>query len=631
MLNKMRQSAGSWMIKILLGLVVLAFIFMGAGSFNSGRANKAATVNGEPISIKDYQQTYQRLMNRLRSQFGERLNNEMLEMMNVKKQAMNQVIETELLRQTAKKYDIRVASEELAESITQIPAFQKNGRFNQQQYKMVLNHNRLSPAAFEAMQRESMLVRKLQSIVSSGIQVSTAEVRQWYDWQNKKIKIRYAAFAPEDFTDVAIAPEALQTYYENHKDKYRTPPKRKARYVRFAPSAYEETVDVSDADIRAYYNDNKENFTQPATVKARHILLRVPQDASAEKVAEIREKAEKLMTRAKSGENFAELARSHSEGPTKEKGGDLGRFAKDEMARPFAEKAFAMAPGEISEPVRTRFGWHVIQVEDKTAESIQPLAEVADQIRETLSFQKAKDKAYEEAVAMYNVSFSGNDLIENSKDRADLSVQPTDFFTRQKGPEAVANASEFAQTAFKLPLMEISDVTEIGDAFYLIQTIEKQEAEIPEFEAVQKQVKKDLKQQKQKEAAEQAATAFLETVRAEGALKQAGQKAPVSVQTTDFFKRNQPVPDIGRDPALNKAAFDLSPSDPLPESPINGKKAYYVIGFAGQELPDEQAFEKNKDQVVQRLLQQKKRQFMDSWLAQLREKSDVEITRELLN
>ena len=317
MLNKMRQSAGSWMIKILLGLVVLAFIFMGAGSFNSGRANKAATVNGEPISIKDYQQTYQRLMNRLRSQFGERLNNEMLEMMNVKKQAMNQVIETELLRQTAKKYDIRVASEELAESITQIPAFQKNGRFNQQQYKMVLNHNRLSPAAFEAMQRESMLVRKLQSIVSSGIQVSTAEVRQWYDWQNKKIKIRYAAFAPEDFTDVAIAPEALQTYYENHKDKYRTPPKRKARYVRFAPSAYEETVDVSDADIRAYYNDNKENFTQPATVKARHILLRVPQDASAEKVAEIREKAEKLMTRAKSGENFAELARSHSEGPTK--------------------------------------------------------------------------------------------------------------------------------------------------------------------------------------------------------------------------------------------------------------------------------------------------------------------------
>lgn len=631
MLNKMRESAGSWMIKILLGLVVLAFIFMGAGSFNSGRPNKAATVNGEPISIKDYQQTYQRLMDRLRNQFGERLNSEMLERMNVKQQAMNQVIETELLRQTAKKYDIQVVSEELAESITQIPAFQKNGRFNQQQYKMVLNHNRLSPAAFEAMQRESMLVQKLQSIVSSGIQVSAAEARQWYDWQNKKIKIQYAAFAPEDFTDVTIAPEALKTYYEEHKNKYRTQPKRKARYVRFTPSAYEDTVEISDTDIQADYNDNKETYTQPATVKARHILLRVPQDASAEKAGEIREKAEKLAGRARSGEDFAELARAHSEGPTKEKGGDLGRFARDEMAKPFAEKAFAMEPGEISDPVRTRFGWHVIKVEDKSGESVQPLEAVADQIRESLSFQKAKDKAYEEAVAMYNISFSGKDLIENSKNREDISVQTTDFFTRQKGPESVADASEFAQTAFKLPLMEVSDVTEIGEAFYLIQTIEKHEARIPEFEAVQEQVRADLKQQKQKEAAEQAAKRFLETVKAESSLENAAEKASVSVQTTDFFTRSQPIPDIGRDPALSQAAFDLSPSDPLPESAIDGEKGYYVIAFAGQELPDDKAFEKNQEQMVQRLLQQKKREFMASWLAQLREKSDIEITKGLIN
>src|SRR6056297_3039008 len=172
MLNKMRQSAGSWMIKILLGLVVLAFIFMGAGSFNSGRKNRAATVNGEPISINDYQQTHQQIIDRLRQRFGQRLDNEMLERLNVKKQAMNQVIEDELLRQTAKEHDIRVTSAELTDSITKIPAFQKNGRFNQQQYQMVLNQNRLSPAAFEAMQRQSMLTRKLSEIAKSGLHVS---------------------------------------------------------------------------------------------------------------------------------------------------------------------------------------------------------------------------------------------------------------------------------------------------------------------------------------------------------------------------------------------------------------------------------------------------------------------------
>lgn len=631
MLSKMRKSAGSWMIKILLGLIVLAFVFMGAGSFNANKANKAATVNGEPISINDYQQTYQRLIDRLRQQYGDRLNNEMLEMFNLREQAMNQVIETELLRQAAQRYNIAVTPDELANNITRIQAFKRNGHFDQQQYEMVLSQNRLSPAAFEAMQRENMAIQKLQSIMKSGIRVSTEEARQWYNWQNTQIKIRYAQFAPEDFSEVTVDDAELKTYYENHKADYKTQPKIKARYVRFAPSDYLSAVDVSEEAIKAYYDDNKDTYQQPATVDARHILLKLPQDAGEELIAQKREKARAIMEQAKSGADFAELARTHSEGPSKDKGGDIGTFSRDDMVKPFSDKAFSMQPGDISEPVRTRFGWHIIKVEDKSEESIKPLSDVEEQIRETLATRKARDEAYDKALAMYNTSFSGDDLVENSRDHEKISLQTTDYFTREEGPQSLPKPSEFAEAAFKLPLMEVSDVNEIGEDFYLIQAIERQEEKIPEFEAVQEEVSRDLKQQKQRNAAEAAATEFLDTAKSLASIREAGEKADVAIQTTDFFQRNQPIPDIGREQAITKAAFNLSETSPFPETPVKGNKGFYVIAFADKQTPAADAFEKEKQQVVRQLLNQKQSRYMEAWIAELREESEIEITERLLN
>jgi len=631
MLNKMRESAGSWMIKILLGVIVLAFVFMGAGSFNANRTTKAATVNGEPISIREYQQAYQGIIERLRQQFGDRMNNDMLEMFDVKKQAINQVIETELLRQTAKKYNLQVAPDELAETITSIPAFQRNGSFNPQQYRMVLSQNRLSPESFEALQRESMLIQKLRSIVASGIQVSPAEAQEWYNWQNAEIKIDYALFQPSDYADLAVDEEALKAYYEANKPAYKTQPKIKARYVKFSPENYLARIDIAEADIEAYYHNNLDKYKQPDTVHARHILLKLPKEADPELVAETRNKAMEIMEQAKSGADFAELAKTYSEGPSKDKGGDLGTFQRDEMVKPFSDKAFAMAAGEISEPVRTRFGWHIIKVEEKTEKSVKPLDAVKAEIREILAMEEAKNKAYDEALAMYNISFTDDDLVKNTANQEDISVQTTDFFTKEEGPAAVPAAKGFAEAAFKLPEMDVSDIKELGDSFYLIQVIDKQDSQIPELEAVRDKVTRDWKHQEQKEAARTAAAEFLETVKSMGSIKDAGEKADIEINTTDFFNRNKSIPDIGRDQALIESAFDLSAGDPFPKEPVDGRKGFYVIGFAGKQMPEPDAFEKEKPSVVRKLMNQKQSQYMDAWIAQLREKSDIEITEQLMN
>jgi peptidyl-prolyl cis-trans isomerase D len=631
MLNKMRESAGSWMIKILLGLVVLAFVFMGAGSFNAGRVNRAATVNGEPVPIKDYQQAYQGLVDRLREQFGEQLDNDMLEMFDLKRQAMDRVIEAELMRQKADAYNIRVSSEELAESIKQAPIFQHKGQFSPRLYQAVLGKYRLTSLEFEDIQREDLLLAKLEAMLASGIQVSDDEARKWYNWQNKEIKIDYIHFAASDYADFSISDEALEAYYKEHKADYRTDPKIKVRYVRFDPSAYMDSVEVPEEDIFAYYEENSEQFTEKATVKARQILLEVPEDAGEETVSEKQEEARELAEEARAGKDFAELAKAHSEGPNKENGGDLGTFTRNERIAPLSKAAFALQPGEVSGPVRSKLGWHIIKVEEKSEEKVKPLEEAKEGIRKTLASQRAKNVAYEKAVSMYNTSFSGDDLVENTRGRDDVSVETTGFFTRRNGAREAPNPSKFSDIAFDLPLMEVSDVVEMGDAFYLLQVTEKQDAEIPSFDEVRESVRTDLERQMQNEAATEAAAEFLEKASSAASLRAAAEDAALELQTTEFFTRNQSIPGIGNAPAIVEAAFGLTESKALPEKPLEGPGGYYVIAFSESKLPDEQEFLEAKDRVRDELSGRKYARFMGSLIDRMRDAADIEITRELIN
>jgi peptidyl-prolyl cis-trans isomerase D len=205
----MRESAGSWIIKILLGLIVLAFVFVGTGTYNSGKASKIGSVNGSPITINDYQTAYYNILGNLRQQFGGQLNDEIIKMFNVQQQAIDQVIEAELMRQAAERVDIIVSNQELIESITRIPAFQEQGIFDKERYRLLLSQNRLTPESFEIMQKEAILFNKLRTIVAGSVKVSEEEARTWYEWENTAVAIAYASFDPQTFTDIELTDEML--------------------------------------------------------------------------------------------------------------------------------------------------------------------------------------------------------------------------------------------------------------------------------------------------------------------------------------------------------------------------------------------------------------------------------------
>jgi len=363
MLRLMRDKAGNWFIKFLLGAIVIVFVFWGVGSFREKAGGRVATVNGEVITAEEYRKAYNDLIEQLRQNFGGNLNEDMIKVLQVNKQALDRIIDKKLLLSEATLLNFRVSEKELASAIRNIGAFQNAGVFNSRLYQNVLNINSLTPEEFETIQRESMIMAKLKSFVTDGVKVSDPEIREWYYWSNTSTNIDFVLFDPDTYKDITLSPEEIKTYFDESKSSYKTDPLIKARYLHFNPEVYAAGVEIADDEIKTYYAENPEEFKTPETVEARHILRTVGQDASPEDVEKARSKTLEIMKMAKAGKDFAELAKRFSQGPTQSKGGYLGTFEREKMVKPFSDKAFSMKAGEISEPVRTPFGWHIIKIE----------------------------------------------------------------------------------------------------------------------------------------------------------------------------------------------------------------------------------------------------------------------------
>ncbi len=630
MLNLMRKHAGSWMIKFILGAVILAFIPFGYGIYQDRRDAEVATVNGEPIRFEAFNRQYNNLLDQVRNNFGGSVNEETIKGLRLKEQALNQLIDQKLMLTEAAKLNFSVSEEELVDSIGRIEAFQTAGVFDPKRYEYVLSRIRLTQDSFEDEQKSALLIDKLRNFVISSVKVSDAEALEWYKWNNAETDIRYVKFSPKNYQGIAPTEDEVQSYFDAHKDKYKSEVELKVRYLRIGPEPFEKQVNISESDIQTYYDSNLDEFQTPKTVEARHILIKVDQEADEQTVAVTRQKAEEILKQARSGKDFAELAKKHSEGPTAPNGGYLGSFRKEAMVKPFADQAFTMKAGDISDPVRTRFGWHIIKVEKVNEESTVTIDTAREDIRRKLTDERAKTLAFEMAELIYDNSFEGEDLVRNAAENL-FSIHETEYFTR-KGPEKdVKDRVKFATAAFDLTVGDISTIQDLNDGYYILQVTDKKEARLPEFADVAAKVRADLIKEMQQEKAREEAQAFLATLKKGQSMADAAAKQGFAVDSTGFFKRNTPLPKIGYDQKIAGAAFMLSEQNRLPDEVFETNGDVYVIGFAGRKEPAESAFETEKANAKQGLLQQKQIRVVGDWIADVRKVSEITIESSFLN
>jgi peptidyl-prolyl cis-trans isomerase D len=631
MLNIMRKNASSWLIKIVFCIIVIVFIFWGVGSFRESRADRVALVNGEAISVESYQNTYDYLVDNLRRQYGDQVNQDLIKMFQIPRQVIDRLINRQLMFQEAEKLKIRVSDRELKETIQDIKAFQEAGFFSKRRYDYTLEQNKLTPEEFEASQREDMILQKLDMFITGGVKVPDGEVLEMFEWQNASVDIDYVLFDPADIKDLNPTEEELQSFYDTNKENYETEPKVKVRYLAFRPDSYVNDVIISDEDIQDYYDLNISEFKKEKTVEARHILFKVDKDAAPDVVEEKRKKAEEIAKMAREGKDFAELAKEYSEGPTREKGGLLGEFKKGDMVAPFSDAAFSMAAGEISDPVRTQYGWHVIKVEKVNEATTPDLEEVTAQIREKLIKEASKNLAYDKADEAYDMAMKDEDL-EKTATELNMKLQSTDYFTK-KGPETgFSDPALFASTAFDLPDSEISDVLKIGDSFYILQKTDTIPPSIPDLADVKDRVRPDLIKKMQDERAGKKAEEFLAEIKEKDDMETAAKGAGLEIHNTGFFKRNGAIPNIGREDEIVKAAFLMSDKQKFPDRVFKDSKGYYVIQFKARKAPDTAELDdQTKETLKNQLLSRKKQDLFDQWIGSIKAASDIQIEKGYLD
>lgn len=630
MLRLMRDYASSWMIKVILGAIVIVFVFWGVGSFRAQKGGRVAIVNGDSITMEEYKKEYNNLVEQLRERFGNRLDDEMIQMLQVENQALNRLIDQKLLLQEAVKLNFRVSDDELAAAIREIKAFQTSGVFDKRIYRSILNRYGLTPEQFEVNQKGFMLTEKLRSFLLGNIKVSDGEAMEWFKWGNASVNIDYILFEPGRYKDIAPSAEEIKTFFVDHEESYKTESMIKVRFLCFDPDSYRAKAIISDKMIQDYYEAHQEEFKTDKTVEARHILIKVDKDAGLGAVEKAKNKALDILQMAKEDKDFAELAGQYSECPSKEQGGHIGVFRKEAMVKPFADKAFSMKAGEISRPVRTRFGWHIIKVEKINEGSIVSIDEAKKGIRKKLIDEEAKILAYEEAESVFDTIFEGDDLIKASNER-NLKLQTTDFFTIKGPDKGIKNRKKFASAAFNLSAMEISDIQDLGDGYYILQVIEKNPREIPELKDVEEKVMAALIKEKQDEKASTDANEFLSGLKKGKLMSAQRAKYGLQLSSTGFFKRNEPVPDIGLERGIIEAAFKLSNKIKLPEKVIKGRKGYYVISFKERKEAAPEGFVKEKANIKEGLLRQKRIKTFDEWLTQTRNKSKISIEKAFFN
>lgn len=621
MLDNMRQHAQSWVIKAIFGIIILVFIFYYGVSSFQGRPGTGilAMVGDTPILVKDFLSEYEDNLRAAQAQ-NPSLTSQDLEKSGLKTQVLQQLVLRTLVFDQAEKLGVGVSQTELQTEIGRIPEFQNaSGQFDLELYTQKLKSLGLKPEGFEQYQRNILLQEKMFTYLSLPVVVSQQEVRPQYDFVQEKASISYLEFPPADFAGkVQVTPEQVQSSYESNKEKYKRPAEVKIEYLEISPSALADPAQIADQDAKAYYTANPDKFKHPAMVKASHMLVLLAKDAPAGEVAAAEKRLNELAQRLRKGESLEKLQALPGTPPIRAE--ELGWFGKGTMVPEFEDPAFALKKGEVSGPVRSPFGIHIIQVLDKKPEGVTAFDEAKDDIKRELAEARAAETVGKTADQLLEELLGGAELSKLGATKK-LTSQTTGSFTRQAPPENLALTPESLALIFSMPAGKaVPQALTTGEGFVLAKVLEVKPEAVPPLDDVASQVKADiLAAEAMKLAEEQAKAVAAELKTPEG-------QAKIEAQYKDKFKTSAPfgrqgfLRELGLAPALAEAAFGAKAPGWLPEA-YSLQSGYVVAKLDRRIAPTDADWLRDKQKYMSQALVALREGLISGYLQMLYEKT----------
>ncbi len=633
MLRLMRKNAKSFIVKFVFGVIIVVFSFWGVGSMKAKKMTVAATVNGISIERKTLDNSFRDLWRRYQEQAKGQFDPDEARSRQIKQEALNGLVDRQLLLGQAALLGLAVGEDELRQRIASLPAFQKDGRFDQESYRRSLSFNRLTPVQFETGFQEDILLEKVRVVVGDGAKVLSDEVDILLHQQREEIAVELLKLAPVDYLVSMVVDEAgLEKFFAEKREGFRVPEQRKIAALVVDRNKVLDTVAVSDTQLSESYRENLEKYKVKEQVKARHILIKVAADAAPEDVEKAQVEIRAVLAQVKAGGDFAELAKKYSQGPSSSMGGDLGWFARGSMVKSFEDVAFVLTPGTVSEPVRTRFGFHLIKNEEYQAAYTKELAEVKAAIVKVLrseAFPVFLEKRLEEITAAL-VSADRETFAAQAR-KLDFRVVETGFFKQNESliPGIGKDQDLVAETFKAVVGQPVKVVNPSRNSYYLMVT-EQKEAYLPDLaevrEAVENAYRFELAKAEVKTISEKV-TVFLQ---AGQSLDEVAAGSDIKLIDSGFFVRGRGViPKLGNDLQLSRQLFALAVGETTPS--LSYRDSFFFARLKERRLDLGDDGEPLQKDIRQRLFQYKRYKMMDEFLQALRQDADIKVMAGVLD
>ena len=536
------------------------------------------------------------------------------------------LVQRAILKREADRMKLQVSDEDLRRELQTGPFAQylfPNGQYigDDGYINFVQSNFQTSRSDFESKVKSDMELTRLQALITGGVTVSDAAVREAYRVQGTKVKFDYAVISAEDIAKTVNPSDAeLQSFFKTNQTRYATaiPETRKIQYVAFdASNLPGGKPQITDAEIQAYYKKNQDAYKVQDQVKVRHILISVPQGADSKTDAAAKAKAEDLLKQIKAGGNFAELAEKNSDDPgSKSQGGELGWLDRGKTVPEFDKTAFSLAPGQTSGVIKTQFGYHILQVEDKKTAHERPLSEVKAEIVPVLEQQKVG--ASEQAFASQLAADAKKNGLDKAAAAKGLHVVTTDYLGKDGVVAGLADGSSLLAQAFTVAKGAEPTAVSTGNGFAVFQVEAIKAAHAPDFAAYKAHILNDYREQQVPQLLSAAVNKLDDRAKVLNDLKKAAAEMNIPVKSSDFVNKDGQVPDLGAMSGPASVAFSLAKG--AISGPINAGRVGAVLKVLDKQEPSADDIAKNFDKMRAQLLSEQQNEIFQVYMGSLMEK-----------
>jgi peptidyl-prolyl cis-trans isomerase D len=611
-------------IKITMGVIlviisvtmVLTMIPGPVGTMNT-KADSVATVGGQEISVTDVQRQLNQSMR----------GNAIPEVLKgiYAKQILDQMIFQHALELEAQRLGIRVTPEEQRDRIKQIlpTAFAGETWLKDRYATEVQTRAGMSVEDFETFLRNGMLMEKFRQLVTDGISVTPEDIQQEFRRRNEKVRIEYALVKPAELASAIRPSDAeLSAYFAKNALKYQVPEKRSTRYALLDLAKLRERTPVPDDALRAYYNAHIDQLKVENRAHVEHILFKTIGKTDAE-IAEIRQKAEDLLKKARGGANFEDLAKKFSEDdPTKVKGGDLGWIVEGQTVAEFQKVAFSQPKGTISDLVKTQYGFHIIKVLDRETAHTKTLEEVRNEIAPIILDERVNAQANDTSAQMAAaVRQSNRQPLDDLAKKFNLALGQTPPASSTEPVGELGSSQDLHQVVSQLRPGELSAPLQLPQGFVIISVKDIQPAHQGTLAEVHDKVLGDYQQDKSIELARAKADEFGKRVQTGEDFEKAAKSLDLAVKNPESFSRTGTVPDLGTAQQLS-AAFAMPVGQVSAPMQVAGNWLVYKV--VGHEAVIAEDLAKQSDQIRQELLQTKQSAAFEAFRISLEDRLKAE-------